>query len=347
MFNDLMLRMEEQLAKGSNFAVAQVIDRIAPTSGKVGDKALILETGELIGWIGGGCVRGIVIKEALDVIKTKRFRRIRISPEGGTRETPTFKEYVMSCQSRGTVEVLIEPVIPQPELIIVGKSNISRKLTAVAHAADMRVTVMSKDADLQMFPEAHTVLEQVNFESFKNFSNTYVIVTTQGEDDENSVLKAMNTSARYVGFVASKKKSDDIKAFLLSNGVSEERLTDLRSPVGLDINAKLASEVAISILADIVDHFRQGNISKSLDTKSSSSCCSSSSSSFEASTQLSQEPTTKEIKFAEEYYINPVCNVPVSKTTPKHVLEYKGEKVYFCCDGCKVSFEKNPAQYIK
>jgi xanthine dehydrogenase accessory factor len=350
MFNDLMLRMEEQLAKGSNFAVAQVIDRIAPTSGKVGDKALILDTGELIGWIGGGCVRGIVIKEALEVIKTKRFRRIRISPEGGMRETPNFKEYVMSCQSRGTVEVLIEPVIPQPEIIIVGKSNISRKLTAVAHAADMRVTVMSRDADLQMFPEAHDIREEVDFGGFKNLSNTYIIVTTQGEDDENSVLKAMQTSARFVGFVASKKKSEDIKAFLSGQGVSEERISDLRSPVGLDINAKLASEVAISILADIVDHFREGDLSKAPDSKSSSSCCSSSSSSSSATQnpkEKKSEPTPEEIKFAEEYYINPVCNVPVSRTSPKHVLEYKGEKVYFCCDGCKVSFEKNPAQYIK
>ena len=350
----MILRMEEQLAKGTNFAVAQVIDRIAPTSGKVGDKALILETGELIGWIGGGCVRGIVIKEALEVIKTKRFRRIRISPEGGTRETPTFKEYVMSCQSRGTVEVLIEPVIPQPELIIVGKSNISRKLTAVAHAADIRVTVMSKGADRQMFPEAHNILEQVDFGGIKNFSNTYIIVTTQGEDDESSVLKAMQTSARFVGFVASKKKSEDIRAFLRSNGVSDERIGDLRSPVGLDINAKLASEVAISILADIVDHFRQGNLSKSSAFTASSSCCSSSSDSSDSSSSSSspgieeaREPTPAETKFAEEYYINPVCNVPVSKTSPKHVLEYKGEKVYFCCDGCKTSFEKNPAQYIK
>lgn len=339
----MMLRMEEQLAKGSNFAVAQVIDRIAPTSGKVGDKALILETGELIGWIGGGCVRGIVIKEALDVIKTKRFRRIRISPEGGMRETPTFKEYVMSCQSRGTVEVLIEPVIPQPELIIIGKSNISRKLTALAHAADMRVTVMSKGADVQMFPEAHNILEHVDFEGFKNFANTYIIVTTQGEDDENSVLKAMHTSARFIGFVASKKKSEDIRAFLLSNGVSEARTADLRSPVGLDINAKLASEVAISILADIVDHFREGNLSKTAVSQSSSSETRTKTRA-EAATR---EPTPEETKFAEEYYINPVCNVPVSKTSPKHVLEYKGEKVYFCCDGCKVSFEKNPAQYIK
>ena len=58
-------------------------------------------------------------------------------------------------------------------------------------------------------------------------------------------------------------------------------------------------------------------------------------------------PNTAEQKFAEEYYINPVCQVPVSKTNPKHVIEYKGEMVYFCCDGCKVSFEKNPEQYIK
>ena len=128
MFNELALQIEKHLAKGSNFAIAQVVDRIAPSSGKVGDKALILETGELIGWIGGGCVRGIVIKEALDVIKSKRYRRVRISPEGGTRSTATFKEYVMSCQSKGTLEIMIEPVIPQPELIIVGKSNIARKL---------------------------------------------------------------------------------------------------------------------------------------------------------------------------------------------------------------------------
>jgi len=74
MFNELALKIEELLGQGSDFAIAQVVDRIAPSSGKVGDKALILETGELIGWIGGGCGRGIVIKEALSVIKNKRHR---------------------------------------------------------------------------------------------------------------------------------------------------------------------------------------------------------------------------------------------------------------------------------
>ena len=96
MFNELVLNIEKHLARGENFAIAQVVDRIAPSSGKVGDKAIILESGEMIGWVGGGCVRGIVIKEALEVIRTKKYRRIRISPEGGSRETANYKEYVMA-----------------------------------------------------------------------------------------------------------------------------------------------------------------------------------------------------------------------------------------------------------
>ena len=335
MFNELALQIEKHLAKGANFAIAQVVDRIAPSSGKVGDKALILETGELIGWIGGGCVRGIVIKEALDVIKSKRYRRVRISPEGGSRSTATYKEYVMSCQSKGTLEVMIEPVLPQPELIVVGKSNIARKLVQMASAADFRVSVMATDADVQMFPSANSVSNAVDFSTAKSLTNTYIIVTTQGEDDDLSVKKALETSVPYVGFVASKKKAEDIKSYLLSEGISEARAAQLRSPVGLDINAKLASEVAISILAEVIDHFRNGNAADSMPVHDREA--------------VTETPTATPAadKFAEDYYINPVCNVPVSKKNPKHIVEYRGEKVYFCCDGCKVSFEAEPGTYIK
>ena len=335
MFNELVLNIEKHLARGSNFAIAQVVDRIAPSSGKVGDKALVLETGEMIGWVGGGCVRGIVIKEALEVIRTKKYRRVRISPEGGSRETANFKEYVMSCQSKGTVEVLIEPVIPHPEIIIVGKSNIGRKLSVLAAAADFRVTVMAADADIHQFPTAHRVIERVDFSELGNLTNACIIVATQGEDDDLSVKKSLETAARYVGFVASSKKASELREYLMQEGIAEERIAALKSPVGLDINAKLAGEVAISILAEIIDHFRNG---KSAQTRS----------------EPRMEPHTTPAaeappggKFEEEYYINPVCQVPVSRKNPKHVLHYKGETVYFCCDGCKVAFEQNPAQYIK
>jgi xanthine dehydrogenase accessory factor len=335
MFNELTLNIEAQLAKGSDFAIAQVVDRMAPSSGKVGDKALILESGEMIGWVGGGCVRGIVIKEALDVIRTKRYKRVRISPEGGTRETATYKEYVMSCQSKGTVEILIEPMIAQPEIIIAGKSNIARKLAALAIAADFRVSVLAIDADSQMFPGVHRVYDKIDFSPFKNLDNSYIIVTTRGENDDLVVRKALQTRAGYIGFVASTKKAEDIRAKLSKEGLSEDDISRLRSPVGLDINAKLASEVAISILAEVVDDFRNGRGSTSNGKQEAPS---------EATTPV--ESTTGDT-FAEEYYINPVCQVPVSRKNPKHIIEYKGELVYFCCDGCKVSFEKNPAQYIK
>jgi len=335
MFNELTRNIEAQLAKGSDFAIAQVVDRMAPSSGKVGDKALILESGEMIGWVGGGCVRGIVIKEALDVIRSKRYKRVRISPEGGTRETATYKEYVMSCQSKGTVEILIEPMISQPEIIIAGKSNIARKLSALAVAADFRVSVLAIDADSQMFPGVHRVYDTIDFSPFKNLSNTYIIVTTRGENDDLAVKKALETHAGYVGFVASAKKAEDIRTSLSKDGLSDDVIARLRSPVGLDINAKLASEVAISILAEVIDDFRNARDSAKKQKHEAPS---------ETATPVA---STAGDTFTEEYYINPVCQVPVSRKNPKHIIEYKGELVYFCCDGCKVSFEKNPAQYIK
>ena len=336
MFSELAIKLQEYLEQGVNLAVAQVIDREAPSSSKVTDKAIILETGELVGWIGGGCVRGIVIKEALDVIRTKKYRKVRISPEGGLSSGTHIKNYIMSCQSGGTVEVIIEPVIPLPEIIVIGKSNIARKLAMIAATADFKVTAMAKDADKHIFPLVSVVKDDVSFAEIKNFNNTYIVVATQGEDDEENVEKALATKAKYVGYVSSSKKSDLLKQYLSSKGVRKERIEDLKSPVGFDINAKLAGEVAISILAEIVEDFRNEKVV-------SSDCCGSKST---ATKEVVQDTEVNE-KFSEEYYINPVCGVPVSKKSPKHIVDYQGEKVYFCCDGCKVSFDKNPSQYIK
>ena len=205
----------------------------------------------------------------------------------------------------------------------------------IAATADFKVTAMSKDADKHMFPLASVVKDMVSFSDIKNFNNTYIVIATQGEDDEENVEKALATAAKYVGYVCSSKKSDLLKQYLTSKKVPSERIDILRSPVGFDINAKLAGEVAISILAEVVEDFRNEKIV-------SSDCCGSKTSQKK---EPVQEPMANE-KFTEEFYINPVCGVPVSKKSPKHIIDYQGEKVYFCCDGCKVSFEKNPTQYI-
>lgn len=322
MYNELINQISEYLEQGEEFAVAQVIWREAPSSGKPGDKAIILKDGSLIGWIGGGCVRGIAVKEAQEAIKENKSRLVRIDPNADNNENGSHKTYRMTCHSGDTMELFIEPVTPNPQLIIVGKSNIARALSKMAIAANFRVNVLAKNADKGMFPNVKGIHDVVNFTKVKIDRNTFIVVSTQGEDDEESVKLAMETNSNYVGFIASQRKSGKIKEYLTQVGITSDRIETLRTPVGVDINAKLPEEIAISILAEIIQEFR--NPDNAGNTVAS-----------EASEAVN-----------DDTYVNPVCNVPVSKKDAKHIVEYGGHTVYFCCDGCKVSFDNEPDKYI-
>ena len=323
MYNELIDQISEYLEKGDAFAVVQVIWREAPSSGKPGDKAIILKDGTLIGWIGGGCVKGIAVKEALGAISEQKSRLVRIDPNSDDSENGSYKTYQMTCHSGGTMELYIEPVIPNPQLVVVGKSNIARALTKLASAANLRVTVLSRDADKGMFPGIKTIYDAVDFAKVRIDENTFIVVSTQGESDEEAVRLALETDCQYIGFISSKRKSDKIKEHLAQSGINKSRIAELKTPVGMNINAKLPEEIAISILAEIVQQFRDPDKLEITEEKDPSSVIN------------------------EDCYINPVCNIPVSKKDAKHVVEYEGHTVYFCCDGCKVSFDKEPKKYIK
>ena len=309
------------MGQGEEFAVAQVIWREAPSSGKPGDKAIILKDGTMIGWIGGGCVKGIAIKEAHEAIRENKSRLVRINPdEVNGEEDSNHKTYRMTCHSGGTMELFIEPITPNPQLIIVGKSNIARALSKLAIAANLRVNVLSNDVHKEMFPGVNNIHDRVDFSKINIDKNTFIVVATQGEDDEESIRKALETSCNYVGFISSLRKSVKIKEYLEQTELSANRINELKTPVGMDINAKLPEEIAISILAEIVELFRDPN------------------------RKVDQESDTV---INDDTYINPVCGVSVSKKDAKHVLEYGAHTVYFCCDGCKVSFDTEPEKYIE
>ena len=320
MYNELIDQISKYMGQGEEFAVAQVIWREAPSSGKPGDKAIILKDGTIIGWIGGGCVKGIAVKEAREAIRENRSRLVRIDPDEGNSEDSSHKTYRMTCHSGGTMELFIEPITPNPQLIIVGKSNIARALSKLAIATNLRVHVLSNDVHKGMFPGVNNIHDRVDFSKINIDKNTFIVVSTQGEDDEESIRKALETSCNYVGFISSLRKSVKIKEYLVQTELSANRINDLKAPVGMDINAKLPEEIAISILAEIVQLFRDPN-SKAV-----------------------QEPDTV---INDDTYINPVCRVAVSKKDAKHVLEYGAHTVYFCCDGCKVSFDTEPEKYIE
>jgi len=320
MYNDLIDQISKYMGQGEEFAVAHVIWREAPSSGKPGDKAIILKDGTIIGWIGGGCVKGIAVKEAREAIRENRSRLVRIDPDEGNSEDSSHKTYRMTCHSGGTMELFIEPITPNPQLIIVGKSNIARALSKLAIATNLRVHVLSNDVHKGMFPGVNNIHDRVDFSKINIDKNTFIVVSTQGEDDEESIRKALETNCNYVGFISSLRKSVKIKEYLEQTELSTNRINELKIPVGMDINAKLPEEIAISILAEIVQLFRDPN------------------------RKVDQESDTA---INDDTYINPVCRVAVSKKDAKHVLEYGAHTVYFCCDGCKVSFDTEPEKYIE
>lgn len=319
--NHIFEQLEELRSQDRNAAVAVVVNRKAPTSGKPGDKALITEEGDVHGWIGGGCTKGIVIKEAIAALRDQKPRLVKIAPGAETKtDQQGVKTYSMMCQSEGSVDVYIEPMIPASKIYIFGRSHIAKALCEIGAAAGYEMTVISDLSEHEMFPKARKFHSLSEFDVKLLKPADFVVVCTQGEDDEKSLEAAVASQANYVSFVSSRRKANSIYRTLKKQGTPIEDLAQVKTPAGLDLNAKSPQDVAISILAEIV-----------------------------------QAKQTKEKAFDEEdtfqvmtgdLYMNPVCKIPVQKSTAKHVLEHKGEKVYFCCDGCKVSFEKEPEAYL-
>ena len=306
-----------------SFALAQVVARIAPSSSKLGDKAIIKRNGKMVGWIGGGCVQGIVLKESIDAIQTGKSRLVKIGKYlMNNQKQEGVMEYKMTCQSEGQVEIFIEPFLPQPHLIVIGKSEIAKALVKIAKALAFKVTGVAQDANLQTFDKVDELITQLDLSRVQTSPYTFIVVATQGDQDEKALSQALNKENSYVGFVSSRKKSASVAQYLTDAGFEEAAIQKIHSPAGIDINAKQPDEVAVSIMAEIIQ-VKNGitPIISKADTE-----------------QQQPEPV---------FYINPVCGVPVDMNHPKHVVMHGEEKVYFCCDGCKIKFEKDPDKYIK
>lgn len=323
---DKFLEYAHELKKKNEpFAMAVVVWCEAPGSGKVGDRAVINKFGEILGWVGGGCVKGIIIKEAEDAMKSGKARLVKIGKSILPSKKEGVMEYKMTCKSEGSLEIFIEPVMPQPHLVVMGRSAIAKSLVKLARDAGYRITGVAQDANLQTFEKVDELVTQISLANVKTTAASFIVVATQGEQDEEALQEALKKESSYVGFVASRKKMASIANYLADSGFTRATIDAIKSPAGLDIKAKSPDEVAISILAEMI---QVQNSSPAMG-------------SFEKFDEWKTE-AGKSLK----YYINPVCQVPVAIDNPKHIIEYNGEKVYFCCDECKVKFEADPEKYM-
>lgn len=243
------------------FVLATVVRTEDATAGKPGDKAIIRADGTVIGWVGGGCALGAVKKAAAAALEDGRPRLISVKPKDMLEdEVPVegLEFHPSSCPSRGTTEVFIDPIMQRPSLLIVGTSPVAKSLCGLAKPLGYTVTVAGPADDLAAFEDADHRIDNLDPLPDDAPSFHFVVVSTQGKRDRDSLIFGLSTGAGYVAFVASRRKAEKIKGDLLEAGLDPERIAAVRSPAGLDIGAETPNEIALSIFADIVRERRRG-----------------------------------------------------------------------------------------
>jgi len=253
-------RAAQRQALGQAFALATVVRTVSVTAAKAGAKALIAPDGHVEeGWIGGGCARAAVVKAAKQCMSDGRSRLVSIAPKEGLdalgvapgEETNGVFFAKNSCPSQGTMDIFIEPVLPQPKLLILGASPVAVALGALAPTFGFSVTVAATLAELDRFAPGPTRLEGVAPPAEAG-QDAYVVVCTQGAGDRAALKAAAAMKARYRSFVGSRRKAATLRRELEAEGVSAAGLSGVKAPAGLDIAAITSEEIALSILAEMI-----------------------------------------------------------------------------------------------
>jgi xanthine dehydrogenase accessory factor len=254
---DIIDDMARLKADGRPFALATVVRTRPATSAQVGDKAIVCADGTMAGWVGGGCVEGVVRTAAVRALADGRARMIRVRPADAEPASGDVEDHKSLCPSGGTAEVFIEPVLPRPCLVVAGASQTARVLCDLGRRLGFAVTAAALPADLGQMPEVDAHIEGFELSAVPGAASGWVVVATQGKRDREALEAALATGAPYVAFIGSRPKSAKLKQELIDRGASPDRVAAIRSPAGLDIGAVTAEEIALSILAEIVQQRRK------------------------------------------------------------------------------------------
>jgi xanthine dehydrogenase accessory factor len=229
-------------------------------------KMLIRDDGSTLGSIGGGCVEAEVWAAAQEVIRDEKSKVMTFD-----LTDESMAEGGLICG--GKVEIFIEPILPSPHMVIFGAGHISTQLAKIAAIAGFRITVVDNRpqyANAERFPQAEAVFSESfdgAFEKLTPGENTYLVIVTRGHQEDENVLRwAVQTNARYIGMIGSKRKVRTISEDLIREGVSAERLEDVHMPIGLDIAAVTPEEIAVAIVAEAI-HIRRAGFKHPLSKK--------------------------------------------------------------------------------
>ena len=333
--NSIFARAAELEEAGRPFVVATVVAVRRPTSARPGARGIIHPDGSIEGWVGGSCAQPVVVREALRAIADGHPRLLRLSRDGpaeGHRADGVI-ELVMTCHSGGTLEIYVEPHLPAAHLWIVGMTPIVDALAALGTAAGWRVTVIDPIANQESFPMAR-VHASADIRGLDPEIAPYVVVASQGIWDEEAVGLALTREVAYVGLVASPTRAGVVREWLREETtLGDERIAALRAPAGLDIGAETAEEIALSILAELVQ-VRRGRA----DFVASPGPATVAGALPDS---ITLEPVVDDIVL-----VDPVCGMTVEPAHARHLAEHEGIVYAFCSIGCRTRFIREPATYL-
>ncbi|MEN8148458.1 MAG: XdhC/CoxI family protein [Planctomycetota bacterium] len=248
---DLFDLIADLRRRGEPAALATIVRVLGSSPGKPAMKMLVRVDGSISGSVGGGCLEADVREAAREVLVTEKPKLLEFSlteEHGGNSG--------LLCG--GKVEVFVEP-LTVPVLILCGAGHVSKAVATVADLAGFRTTVIDDRADFanaEHFPMAAECRAGPWEETLRDLpagENSSVVIVTRGHRMDGDCLAwALGTAARYVGMIGSKRKIRAIYDDLLERGVGEEALARVRAPIGLDIGAQTAEEIAVAIVAELI-----------------------------------------------------------------------------------------------
>src|SRR5690349_7824393 len=215
-------------------------------------KMLVRDDGSIVGTIGGGCVEAEVWQAAREVMETEKPRSMTFD----LNQDPKFDTGLV-CG--GTLEIFVEPILPPAVLYLFGAGHVAVNVSKVASQAGFEVTVVDDReayANRERFPEANEVIAEdfaTVLPRLQPSESSFIVIVTRGHHDDMRILRwAVQTSARYIGMIGSKRKTIAIFDELRKEGIAANLFQKVHAPIGLDIGAVTPEEIAVSITAELI-----------------------------------------------------------------------------------------------
>jgi len=297
----LARRADELAAQGAAYVTATVVRAQRPTSAHAGDVALVTSDGTIQGFVGGICAEHSVRLFAWTAMKTNEPILLRILPEAPKDGADQVEEegaitVLNTCLSGGAIEVFLEPTLPIPRVGVVGSKPIAAQLERLGPEFGLDIAAVGDEpADVQD-------------------GDLGLVVAAHGKGELEALRAGVEAGLPYVGLVASPKRGAALIEELRAAGVPDDQLARIEVPAGLDINARTPPEVALSILARLIERRYSDDYSPPL-----------------------RAPSDQE---APTFAVDPVCGMTVTVEPGALQVEHDGETVYFCAPGCKKTYER-------